>query len=135
VTLQSRLSTRARYALMVLGLVAVFLTFGVPRFLAGDVGPSPTHTASGFDRLCRQHGGTPGTAAASATAKAEPVCTVRYGARVYRMDAITPTGFDDDTARYQKQGCQSADRERKASGGRGPSYVYHPTTGVCEHRL
>jgi hypothetical protein len=51
------------------------------------------------------------------------------------MDAITPNGFDEDTARFQRQGCDEARREQKAStGGRRQIFVYHPTTGVCEHR-
>ena len=133
-TLQRRLSARARNALLMLGFVAVFLTFGLPRFLAGDVSSGPTQSAAGFARLCREHGGTPGTAS-NATAPSQQVCTVRYGRRVYRMDAITPSGFDADTAHYQRQGCEAAERAKKASGARGgPFFVYHATTGVCEHR-
>jgi hypothetical protein len=61
------------------------------------------------------------------------VCTVRYGDNVYRMDAVTPSGFDQDTAGFQRQGCEEAQREAKAAG-RGRTFVYHPDTGVCEHR-
>jgi hypothetical protein len=67
----------------------------------------------------------------------ERVCTVRYGSQVYVMDAITPKGFDDDTARFQRQGCSLARHEQAAAGARGAtraSFVYHPDTGVCEHR-
>jgi hypothetical protein len=101
----------ARAAVPVLGLVAVFLTVGVPRRLAGDVARHPD-----VAKLCRDHGGTPQGQA----------CVVRYGARDYRMDAITPTGFDTDAARYQRQGCADG-RPRRA-------FVYHPATGVCERR-
>ena len=48
------------------------------------------------------------------------------------MDAVTPTGFDEDTAGFQKQGCEQARRD--ASPGERTVFVYHPTTGVCEHR-
>jgi hypothetical protein len=97
----------ARAAALLLALVVVFLTVGVPRRLAGDVARHPD-----VARLCRDHGGTPRGQA----------CVVRYGARVYRMDAITPTGFDEDTARYQRRGCAQQ------------GFIYHPRTGVCEHR-
>ena len=95
-----------------MGLVAVFLTFGVPRWLARDVAAH-----SDVSRLCREHGGTPHTAER---------CAVRYGERVYLMDAISADGFDEDTARYQRQGC-AAGRPRRA-------FVYHSKTGVCERR-
>jgi hypothetical protein len=100
-----------RAAALVLGLVAVFLTVGVPRLLAGDVARHPD-----VAKLCRDHGGTPEAQA----------CVVRYGARVYRMDAITPDGFDADAARYQREGC--------AHGRPRHAFVYHPATGVCERR-
>jgi hypothetical protein len=120
----------ARIGCLVLGLVAVFLTVGVPRRLAGDAGPVPSHAGANLGRLCRDHGGTP-----TPTTEDRGVCTVRYGRRVYLMDAITRDGFDEDTARYQRLGCEEARREERASTGRGrrrPSFVYHPTTGVCE---
>jgi hypothetical protein len=110
---------------LLLAVVVVFLTFGVPRWLAGDVGQTEPHGAANFTKLCRAHGGTP-------AAGAQPVCTVRYGGQTYRMDAITPAGFDADTARFQRQGCQLA-RHQESGHGRG-SFVYHPRTGVCEHR-
>ena len=87
---------------------------------SGIDAPVPTHTTN-FARLCRDHGGTP---------SAHNLCTARYGERAYRMDAITPHGFDEDTARYQRQGCEEAQRERSTE----QVYVYHPTTGVCERR-
>jgi hypothetical protein len=122
-----------RTAAVVVAFMAVFLTVGVPRFLAGDDSSVGSHGEVDFAKLCRDHGGTPskGTGAA-----AEPVCTVRYGRNVYRMDAITPNGFDPDTASFQRQGCEEAQREQKAQGAGGTetTFVYHPTTGVCEHR-
>jgi hypothetical protein len=111
-----------RHGVLLLGLVAAFLTFGLPRWLAGDVASN----AADVSKLCREHGGTPSGARAQ-------VCTVRYGRRVYRMDAITPAGFDEDTARYQRQGCAEARREQRASTAR-QVFIYHPITGVCEHR-
>jgi hypothetical protein len=47
------------------------------------------------------------------------------------MDAITPHGFDEDTARYQRLGCEEARGEQRRSRH---AFVYHPTTGVCERR-
>jgi hypothetical protein len=133
-----RRGSAARNACLMLGLVAVFLTFGVPRRLAGDVGPVASPADVSFARLCRDHGGTPTTARAStAGAGRQGFCTVRYGRRVYRMDAITPDGFDADTARYQRLGCEEARRGQQASrapGQRRRSFVYHPRTGVCERR-
>jgi hypothetical protein len=116
---------------LVLALVPVFLALGVPRWLAHDARPAGARTAAGFTQLCRQHGGTPVTAPATGTtAAAEPFCTVRYGGRVYRMDAITSSGFDADTARFQRAGCE----EEQRAAGRRQTFVYHPATGVCEHR-
>jgi hypothetical protein len=46
------------------------------------------------------------------------------------MDAITPHGFDADTAQFQRAGCEQAQH----TAARGETFVYHPTTGVCEHR-
>jgi len=116
---------------IVLALVPVFLSFGVPRWFAGDERPAGSHTTAGFATLCRAHGGTPVDAGAAGTAAApQEFCTVRYGGRVYRMDAITPNGFDQDTAAFQRQGCEQEQR----TSGRPRSFVYHPRTGVCEHR-
>ena len=98
-------------------LVVVFLTLGLPRWLAGDVAPAARNPQAEFSKVCREHGGTPHTAER---------CAVRYGERVYLMDAISADGFDEDTARYQRQGC-AAGRPRRA-------FVYHSKTGVCERR-
>lgn len=121
---------------LVLGLVALFLTVGLPRFLAGDVAP-PTASRAQTDvaKLCRAHGGTARTPPGSQTnANDRTFCTVRYGGRVYRMDAITPDGFDADTAHFQRLGCEDANRQHPAGDGRRPVFVYHPITGVCERR-
>jgi hypothetical protein len=138
VSRRMRRAGATRNACLMLGLVAVFLTFGVPRWLAGDVGPVASHADVSFTRLCRDHGGTPSTSRASTTGpRGKRFCTVRYGQRVYLMDAITPDGFDADTARYQRQGCQEARREQQASraaGQRRRAFIYHPRTGVCERR-
>ena len=115
----------ARRAVVALAFVGVFLTVGVPRWLAGDAAPARSNAgAGGFAKLCREHGGTP----------AGERCTVRYGGRTYLMDAITPSGFDADTAHYQHQGCEEAERRRQASAHDNVRFVYHPATGVCEHR-
>jgi hypothetical protein len=122
---------RARKVYLLGALVVLFLTLGVPRFLGSDPAPVDSHTAANLSKLCRDHGGTPVTAPVTGTtAAAETFCTVRYGGRVYRMDAITSNGFDADTARFQRAGCEEEQR------GAGPrqTFVYHPTTGVCEHR-
>jgi hypothetical protein len=127
----------ARKACLVLVFVGVFLTFGVPRWLERDAGPAGSPAGASFPKLCRDHGGTPTTAPGSGTRTRDQRCTVRYGSQVYLMDAITAAGFDEDTARFQRQGCEEARREQKAStapGHRGRSFIYHPTTGVCEHR-
>lgn len=135
---RKRFDSAARKGGLVLVLVAVFLTFGVPRWLAGDNSPVGSDGDANFAKLCRDHGGTPTTAPGSGTKTgAQPFCTVRYGRHVYRMDAITPDGFDEDTARFQRQGCEEARREQRASaapGQRRESFIYHPTTGVCERR-
>ena len=115
-------------------LAVVFLTIGVPRFLAGDPTPVSSSTPASFAKLCRAHGGT---VAAGTGAQTEPFCEVRYGAHVYRMDAITSSGFDQDTAAFQRQGCQQANDEARAAAGAGQpdrTFVYHALTGVCEHR-
>lgn len=123
---------------LVLVLVAVFLTFGLPRFLSGgDSEPTGSHGGADIGKLCRDHGGTLATAPDPGTATAQRFCTVRYGGTVYRMDAITPAGFDADTARFQRQGCDEARRQEKELTGSGQprrQFIYHPTTGVCEHR-
>jgi hypothetical protein len=131
------LASRGRRAALVLGLLVVFLTLGLPRFLQTDSGPAGSNNADAtFAKLCREHGGTPTTAPSSGTtAPAQRSCAVRYGRHVYRMDAITPNGFDEDTARFQRQGCDEARREQQGTtGGRRQVFVYHPTSGVCEHR-
>jgi hypothetical protein len=111
--------------------VVVFLTVGVPRFLAGDDHGVSTPTAADFTKLCREHGGTPRSSPATGTtAAAQQFCTIRYGGREYRMDAITPNGFDQDTAKFQRQGCEQA----QAEPGRRGTFVYHAGSGVCEHR-
>jgi hypothetical protein len=130
------LSTTAGKALVVLAFVAVFLTIGLPRFLAGDNGPAGSNADANFTKICREHGGTPKTTPAAGPASpAQRRCTVRYGGRVYLMDAITPTGFDADTARFQRQGCEQARSEQSgAHRRRRESFIYHPDTGVCERR-
>jgi hypothetical protein len=117
---------------LVAAFVVVFLTFGVPRWLlTGDSDqPTGSHSAAGFSQLCRQHGGTPATEPAAGGGGPQQFCTVKYGATTYRMDAITANGFDADTAKFQRQGCEQA--QSTASGGQ--RFVYHRTTGVCEHR-
>jgi hypothetical protein len=133
-----QLNIAARKGGLMLVLVAVFLTFGVPRWLNRDDAPVGSNADANFAKLCRDHGGTPRTTPGSRTlTEPQRFCTVRYGGHVYLMDAITPAGFDEDTARYQRQGCELARREERAStarGQRGRSFIYHPNTGVCEHR-
>jgi hypothetical protein len=127
-------SGRFRKVALLAVFAVVFLTIGVPRFLAGDPTPVNQSTPGNFANLCHVHGGTvvPGNGA-----QTEPFCQVRYGAHVYRMDAITSSGFDADTAAFQRQGCQEANDEAKAAAGGGKPdriFVYHVLTGVCEHQ-
>jgi hypothetical protein len=128
----ARLGGSGRRGWLLLVLVVVFLTFGVPRWLLnGDATPGGSHAGQSFAQLCREHGGRPATDATGQR------CTVRYGPHVYLMDAITPAGFDEDTARYQRKGCELARREEgplTAPGHRPRAFVYHPLTGVCERR-
>jgi hypothetical protein len=128
----------ARRAILMLAVAVLLVPFGVPRWFAGDEHPDGSDTGAAFARLCRQHGGTPVTTPASGTTSpARRECTIRYGDRVYVMDAITPAGFDEDTARYQRRGCAEARRQQSASaaaGDRPQSFIYHPSTGVCERR-
>jgi hypothetical protein len=130
-TLRTPLSRAARKGGLLVVVAVLFLPFGVPRWLAGDAAPARSNGAARFATLCREHGGTP------AKTRGRQACLVRYGGRVYLMDAITPDGFDEDTARFQRQGCELARRQARAaaaSGQRRAAFVYHPTTGVCEHR-
>jgi hypothetical protein len=132
-----RSNAARRRWLLVLALVIVFLTLGVPRWLAGDDAPDGSHADANFAKVCRDHGGTPRTASGAGTStEPQRFCTVRYGGRVYRMDAITPNGFDEDTARFQRQGCEQARSEQSASapGQHRESFIYHADTGVCERR-
>jgi hypothetical protein len=126
-----RLGTAARKGCLLLLLAVAFLPFGVPRWLNHEAPPVSSHAGGRLSGLCLAHGGTPRT-----DTKAHSFCTVRYGRRDYVMDAITPAGFDTDTARYQRRGCEEARRAERASNaaGRRRSFVYHPTTGVCERR-
>jgi len=121
------------------GLIVVvallFLPFGVPRWLQRDPGASAGSDAdAALAKLCRDHGGTPRRPPGSAAStEAQRVCTVRYGTHVYVMDAITPDGFDEDTAAYQRRGCVEARRAQRAlAPARRQAFTYHPTTGVCE---
>ena len=123
-----------RKAMLLGAFAVVFLTIGVPRFLAGDPTPVNHGTAANFAKLCHVHGGA---VVAATGAQTEPFCQARYGAHVYRMDAITSAGFDEDTAAFQRQGCQQANDEAKAAAAGGQPdrvFVYHALTGVCEHR-
>jgi hypothetical protein len=127
-------SGRFRKVALLAVFAVVFLTIGVPRFLAGDPTPVNSSTPANFAKLCRVHGGT---VAAGTGAQTQPFCQVRYGGHVYRMDAITSSGFDQDTAAFQRQGCQQANDEAKAAASGGQpdrTFVYHALTGVCEHR-
>jgi hypothetical protein len=123
-------------AILVLVFVALFLTVGVPRWLSDDAPlRGPGGGDSNFATVCRDHGGTP-AAPGAGTGGTDQRCTVRYGGRVYLMDAITPKGFDEDTARFQRQGCEEAERQERASTSPGPRrrFIYHADTGVCERR-
>jgi hypothetical protein len=131
-----RSRTGARKACLLLLLAVAFLPFGVPRWLNHDAPPVSSHADGNFSALCRDHGGTPRPMRAPGTTTKARRCTVRYGRHDYVMDAITTGGFDEDTARYQRQGCDEARREERASNAPRlrRSFVYHPTTGVCERR-
>ena len=110
--------------------LVIFLTVGVPRIFSGDDSSVNSNGTADFAKLCREHGGTPSTGDGTAS---QPVCTVKYGGEAYRMDAITSRGFDVDTAAFQKQGCEEAQRQAKTEGSTR-TFVYHPDTGVCEHQ-
>jgi hypothetical protein len=135
---REQLFNAARKGSLILGLVVVFLTFGLPRGLDRDVSPVGLDPDAAFSKVCREHGGTPTRRPSTGTRPTpERSCTVRYGRRVYLMDAITPDGFDTDTARFQRQGCEESGRQQRADtapGHRRSSFVYHPSTGVCERR-
>jgi hypothetical protein len=130
--------TAARKGCLLLLLSVAFLPLGVPRWLNHDAPPVGPHAGVKLSTLCVDHGGTPRTTRAAGTnTTARSFCTVRYGRREYVMDAITIAGFDEDTARYQRQGCDEARRAQRAlnASPRGRrSFIYHPTTGVCERR-
>jgi hypothetical protein len=125
----TRRRATARRGALVLVLAVLLVPLGVPRVL--DRVPAPrTSAGSGFTTVCRAHGGRPATTGGAAGR----ACLVRYGHRVYRMDAITPRGFDADAASFQRRGCALARRDASGSGGRGETYVFHATTGICERR-
>jgi hypothetical protein len=132
------LGSATRKGCLLLLLSGAFLPFGVPRWIPHDATPVSSDADGRLTTLCLDHGGTPRTTAAPGThTEARSFCTVRYGRRDYVMDAITTAGFDKDAARYQRQGCDEAGREERASNAprrRGRSFIYHPTTGVCERR-
>ena len=122
----------ARRGALILALAVLLIPLGVPRVLDRAHTPTKFQAAASFAALCRNHGGSPTTTAAG---PAQRACVVRYGRRVYRMDAITPAGFDEDAARFQRRGCLVARRHaRRESGGQGVRFVFHPATGVCERR-
>ena len=108
-----------RRTVLLVGLVVAFLVLWAPRWLDG--GAAPVTSPHGFAAVCRAHGGTP-----EPTGE-RPACTVRYGDRVYVMDAITAEGFDKDAARFNRRGCDEA---RRAPEG-GPRFVFHADSGVC----
>ena len=128
----TQLGPTARRGSLLALLAIAFLPFGVPGWLGGDAPPAGADAGGRLAALCRDHGGTPRTGRGPA---ARSFCTVRYGRRDYVMDAITAAGFDEDTARYQRQGCDEARRaDRGSHAPRGRGFVYHPATGVCERR-
>ena len=133
-TRRNRLERAARKGGSIVVLALLFLPFGAPRWL--DRGAPPVDADARFSQLCRDHGGTPTAAPGSRIpAAAQRLCTIRYSRHVYVMDAMTPDGFDEDSARYQRQGCEEARLQESAStapGHRRRSFTYHPTTGVCE---
>jgi len=123
----------ARRGALILALAVLLIPLGVPRVLDRAHTPTKLQAAASFAALCRNHGGSPTTT--TAAGPAQRACVVRYGQRVYRMDAITPAGFDEDAARFQRRGCLVARRHaRRESGGQGVRFVFHPATGVCERR-
>jgi hypothetical protein len=122
-------ATARRGALvLVLALGVLLVPFGVRRMLNHASSPTTSRAGSSFAALCRDRGGTP----APAAGPAQRSCVVRYGQRVYRIDAITPRGFDADAARFQRRGC--AEARQRTSRTTGETFIYHPTTGICEHR-
>ena len=124
-------SATARRGALVLALAVVLVPFGVPRMLDRASAPPTSRAGSRFAAVCRDHGGTPAPAAGST----QRACFLRYGRRVYRMDAITPRGFDVDAAHFQRRGCaQARRRATPASAERGGTFVFHPATGICERR-
>jgi hypothetical protein len=122
----------ARKSVLLVVLAVAFLPLGVPRWLDHGAATTGANAAARFAEICRDHGGTPVDAAGAGAAHQR--CTVRYGNHVYVMDAITPGGFDADTAHFQRQGCELARSEQKGSGARRVTFVYHARTGVCERR-
>jgi hypothetical protein len=125
-----RLVTVRRRTWLIPVLVIAFLTLGLPRFLVDHGPPDAARVATIFANLCRDHGGT------VATGETEPLCTVRYGETVYRMDAVTPDGWDADAAHYERVGCETAQRQQDALGREKAkvAFVFHRDTGICERR-
>jgi hypothetical protein len=134
----TRPAMTARRLCVLLLFTVAFLPFGAPRWFNHDSAPAGPGTAAGFASLCRDHGGTLRTgSAAQSNTGARSFCSVRYGRQDYVMDAVTTLGFDEDTARFQRQGCDEARRQQRAAHAPArlrKAFVYHPTTGVCERR-
>jgi hypothetical protein len=130
-----RLRTIARRAWPLPVLVAAFLTLGLPSWLVGGGGPDVSRGEIVFANLCRDRGGTLTTARVPGGERRQ-LCTVRYGDRVYPMDAVTPEGWSERSAALERSGCaQALRRARSTAGGeRRPVFVFHETTGVCERR-
>ena len=106
---------RARWLLLVL----LFLLVGLPRWLESD-GSTTVDARESFSTICRDHGGRPAVTGTASTVRR--VCLVRYGRRVYRMDAVTPDGFDADAAHSSAWAASRRDgwrgRRAREDGGR-----------------
>src|SRR6478672_4187880 len=134
VTRRTRLITVARRAWLLPVLMIAFLTVGLPSWLVGEGRPAAPDGAAIFVKLCRERGGTLVTTPPSAAVpRVERNCVVHYAGTEYVMDAVTPHGWDGESARLQQSGCEDADRQGSiVPRNLRTRFVYHPTTGVCE---
>jgi hypothetical protein len=118
-------------------LVLLVLGLAGPR-VARTVGLTEPTADDRFEKVCRDHGGTPRLASGSGDYVSDSrSCEVRYGTHTYEMYAVTPDGFDEREAASAKAACtrQAQQARRDAERGAEPSarrFTWHPDSAICQ---